>query len=49
LYSSLASSPSPSLHFQESMQLFTFLGYMGKVTYNDVGQEEYEAEFWALY
>jgi hypothetical protein len=38
-----------SVHFQESMQLFTFLGYMCKVTYDDVGQEEYMAEFWDPY
>jgi hypothetical protein len=24
------------VHFPESMQLFPFLGYMGKVTYDDV-------------
>jgi hypothetical protein len=38
-----------AVHFQESTQLFTFLGYTGKVTYDDVGQKEYEAEFWAPY
>jgi hypothetical protein len=38
-----------AVHFQESTQLFTFLGYTGKVTYDDVGQEEYEAEFQAPY
>jgi hypothetical protein len=36
-------------HFQELMQPFTFLQYTGKVTYVDVGQEEYEAEFRAPY
>jgi hypothetical protein len=30
-------------------QPFTFLRYTVKVTYNDVGQEEYEAEFWVPY
>jgi hypothetical protein len=38
-----------AVHFQESTQPFTFLGYTGKVTYDDVGQEEYEAEFRAPY
>jgi hypothetical protein len=38
-----------TVHFQESTQPFTFLGYMGKVTYDDVGQEKYEAEFRAPY
>jgi hypothetical protein len=38
-----------AVHFQESTQPFIFLGYTGKVTYDDVGQEEYEAEFRAPY
>jgi hypothetical protein len=38
-----------AVHFQESTQQFTFLGYMGKVTYDDVGQEEYKAKLWAHY
>jgi hypothetical protein len=38
-----------AVHFQESTQPFTFLGSTGKVTYDDVGQEEYEAEFQAPY
>jgi hypothetical protein len=38
-----------AVHFQESTQPFTFLGYTGKVTYDDVGEEEYKAEFRAPY
>jgi hypothetical protein len=38
-----------AVHFQESTQPFTFLGYTGKVTYDDIGQEEYKAEFRAAY
>jgi hypothetical protein len=38
-----------SVHFHELMQPFTFLGYIGKVTYDDVGQQEYEAKFCAPY
>ena len=38
-----------AVQFKESTQPFTFLGYTGKVTYDDVGQEEYEAEFRAPY
>ncbi|KAF8480567.1 hypothetical protein JB92DRAFT_3133182 [Gautieria morchelliformis] len=38
-----------SVFFQDSPEPFIFLGYMGKVSYDDEGKEEYEAEFRARY
>ncbi|KAF8463047.1 hypothetical protein JB92DRAFT_3150331 [Gautieria morchelliformis] len=38
-----------SVFFQDSPEPFIFLGYTGKVSYDDEGKEEYNAEFRAPY